>query len=84
MESTHKETIDEENEEHELNKKFSSFKINELNLYSKLTSITSLTGRNLMGIGDETGRISFYDNRINKISKLYISDSKKEIKYIIF
>lgn len=71
-------------EESNQNKKFSSFEIKEINLHSKLTCISSLTAWNLMAIGDETGRISFYDNRVNKATKLFMSENKNDIKYLIF
>ena len=63
------------------NKKFTSFEIKEINLHSKLTCISSLTAWNLMAIGDVSGRISFYDNRVNKATKLFMSQNKKDIKY---
>ncbi len=86
MESTSKELLDTpaaniNEDELNQNKKFSSFQVKEVNLHSKLTSISSLTAWNLMAIGDETGRISFYDNRANKATKLFMSEDKKEIKY---
>jgi len=73
--------IIEKDDNFDLNKKFSSFEIKEINLYSKLTCISSLTLFNLIGIGDESGRISFYDNRVNKATKLFMSEIKKDIKY---
>jgi len=71
-----------ENEEMiDANKRYKSFEIKEINLYSKLTCISSISNFNIMAIGDETGRISFYDNRMNKATKLFMSEIKKDIKY---
>lgn len=76
--SNNSENQEEEQEENQT--KFSSFKKSSINVYSKLTSICSVSNFNFISIGDISGKISLYDNRINKVSKLFLSENKEEIK----
>ena len=71
---------DEELEINENHKKFNSYKKNSINLYTKLTSMASVSNYNLLSIGDISGKISLYDNRVNKVTKLFLSENKVEIK----
>lgn len=57
---------------------------NEIKYISKMTCLKYNNKYNLLCVGDETGKISIFDMRINKAVKLIKSDKTNtpDIKYI--